>query len=191
MQELDLYIDARLQLFRNYDSVSELSTAAHAIPNGSPVQSTPSSSGAALKSVSEMIAMDLPPPYITNLLLDTYLQSVHWFMIVFHEPTFKIELEELITTGFMPPHRLSFLVLVLLVLAIGAKYASNDANLKHFPDLDWNSLHSKLISKVEEKCFPRFLTKLILSLCKFVFYLGLITSTTANPNAHLSCSALP
>ena len=77
-------------------------------------------------------------------------------MMVLHEPTFRAELEDLSSTGFIQSHRLPFLVLVLLVLAISAKYASNNTSSKHAPEFGWLSLHSKLISKVEEKFFHVF-----------------------------------
>ena len=103
-----------------------------------------------------MIAMDLPPQHIAHYLLDTYMQSVHWFMLVFHEPRFRAELDGILTTGILQPHRLPFLVLALLVLAIGAKYGSENPKSQRFPGIDWRSLHCKLISKVEEKFFNVF-----------------------------------
>ena len=100
--------------------------------------------------------MDLPPRRIAHYLLDTYVKSVHWFMLVIHEPRFRTELDAILATGLLQPRRLPFLVLALLVLAIGAKYASENPKSQCFPEVDWKSLHSNLLTKVEEKFFHVF-----------------------------------
>lgn len=100
--------------------------------------------------VSSLIGMDLPPRQVTNILLDSYISSVHWFMIVFHEPTLRVELDEILTSGLIQPRRLSFLILILSVLALGAKYAKESDSTQQYNGLELPSLHSKLILKVEQ-----------------------------------------
>ena len=102
-------------------------------PGGSPDQTTSAQSHETLIAVSDLIGMDLPPGEVINVLFDSYLNSVYWFMMVFHEPTFRKELEGIITTGHVQQRRLSFLILVLVILANGAKYVSAQVIQSHCP----------------------------------------------------------
>ena len=94
--------------------------------------------------------MDLPRPPITRILFDNFISSVHWFMMVFHEPSVRTELEEVLTSDFVQYRRPSFFVLVLTILAIGAKYTANDALHEESPGFDLAVLQSKLIQRIEE-----------------------------------------
>jgi hypothetical protein len=128
----------------------------NALPGGSPDQTTSAQSHETLIAVSDLIGMDLPPGEVINVLFDSYLNSVHWFMMVFHEPTFRKELEGIITTGHVQQRRLSFLILVLVILANGAKYVSAEVIQSHCPGLNLVSLQLKLMAKIEEKFLDVF-----------------------------------
>jgi len=102
--------------------------------------------------VSDLIGCELPSPAVTTMLFDIFMKSVHWFMIVFHEPTLRAELEEIMRTGHVQQSKFSLLVLVMVILAIGAKYATkDDVQSCGCPDLDLASLQSNLMRKIEEK----------------------------------------
>ncbi|OJJ50376.1 hypothetical protein ASPZODRAFT_90464 [Penicilliopsis zonata CBS 506.65] len=75
-------------------------------------------------SVREAIGFDLPPKPIADALLETYLRAVHWFMLVFHEPTFRGEYEAVVTSQrcLSGPRSRHQLLLILLVLSLGAHY---------------------------------------------------------------------
>jgi hypothetical protein len=101
--------------------------------------------------VSDLIGMDLPPREITNLLLDSYLKYVHWFIMVIHEPTIRAELDDIMTYGTVRPMRLSFLALIFVILAFGSNYVTDDDAQSLGPGFDRYSIEKKLIRKVEDK----------------------------------------
>jgi hypothetical protein len=84
------------------------------------------------------------------------MSSADWFMMVFHQPTFRAEMDEIVTSGSVPRHRLSFLILFLLTLAMGAKYVTQSDTEEHFSTLDVSVLESKLMSKIEERFLDIF-----------------------------------
>ena len=106
--------------------------------------------------LTELIGMKLPPRQIIYFLLDNYLNSVHWFVIVFHEPTLREELDQIVTSGSVQKSRLSFLTLILVILVMGAKYANHDIASQICPGFSITDLESKLIAKVEEKFLDIF-----------------------------------
>lgn len=106
--------------------------------------------------VSELIGIELPPPYVTNLLFETYVTSVHWFMIVFHEPSLRAELEKMLLSGMVSRHKLPLTLLVVTILATGAAYTSVSMAERSCPGWDLGRLRSKLIRVVEEKFLSIF-----------------------------------
>ena len=100
--------------------------------------------------------MDLPPPHITGLLLDDFLSSVHWFVLTFHEPTLRAELETVLTLGSLQPSRLPFLILVLTILLFGSKYTNKDALEELDPDFDLDRLRSRLLRTIEQNFLDIF-----------------------------------
>ncbi|KIX92430.1 uncharacterized protein Z520_11905 [Fonsecaea multimorphosa CBS 102226] len=100
--------------------------------------------------------MELPPSHVINYALESYSDSVHWFMLLFHEPSLRAELQELTATGFVRADRVSFLVLVVLVIGIGAKYSTKSEAEGICPGLDMDHLGNKLIHKVEERLLDVF-----------------------------------
>ncbi len=76
--------------------------------------------------------------------------------MVFHQPTFRAEMDEIMTSGLVSPHRLSFLMLVLLVLAMGAKYAAKNDTQEHCSTIELANIQSTLMSRVEESFLDIF-----------------------------------
>ena len=68
-----------------------------------------------------MIDLELPPKHTTDFLVETFLNSVHWFMTVFHEPTFRRNYEKIMITRAAPRRKSGFVVLLMMVLTIGCK----------------------------------------------------------------------
>ena len=144
------------QLFQKYDAVSELTTNADALPGQSPDQNSSTRNNQFLAPVSDLIGETLPAPEVINLLLETFIDSVHWFMMVFHEPTLRGELQTIVTTGQVQIHRLSFLILILVILSIGAIYVRDDLVQLRCPGQDMTRLQIRLLRKVEEKFLDVF-----------------------------------
>ena len=96
-----------------------------------------------------MIGIELPPKYVMDSLLDIYLNSVHWFMAVFHETSFQSEYDAISATGLACRRQFRFLMLLLVVLSMGARYAIAQ-NGSFFLEVDLDLLQSKFLTKVRE-----------------------------------------
>lgn len=72
-----------------------------------------------------------------NSLLDVYFYTVHWFSLVIYEPIFRQRYHDLTSTGVARFTDRPFLLLMLMVLAMGCHYARSTAHaeLRHI-DLD-------------------------------------------------------
>jgi hypothetical protein len=138
-------------MFEKYNSGSgHVQSNADAIPDGSPSQRT-FSSNVKRVSVSDLIGIDLPSRDVTNMLLDSYLKHIHWFIMVIHEPTLRAELDEITTYGTLQTTRLSFLSLILVILAFGSNYITDGDAGSLGPTFDRHNTEKTLIKKVEEK----------------------------------------
>ncbi|QMW30613.1 hypothetical protein G4B84_005994 [Aspergillus flavus NRRL3357] len=70
------------------------------------------------------IGIQLPPLQILDELVTQFFDSVDWFMMVFHEGSFRQRYASLITSAYVAGPDNNFLWLLMLVLALGAHYSS-------------------------------------------------------------------
>jgi hypothetical protein len=143
------------QLFKEHNSTARLTHTVDAIPGGSPDARSHDTGGHYL-TIQDVLGSDLPPPHVIDFCLDSYLDAVHWFMILFHEPSLRAGIQELVTTGSVRADRVSFLILVALVIAVGAKYATRREAEEKCPGFDLDSLGSRFIRKTEERLLDVF-----------------------------------
>ncbi|WJG35640.1 fungal-specific transcription factor domain-containing protein [Fusarium oxysporum Fo47] len=106
--------------------------------------------------VVDLVDMQLPPSEIASLLLDSYIHNTHWYQLVVHEPSFRLEFNEMIRCGSIPPHRFSFLILSMVVLAMGSTFANERAMNQICPGFDLKALQKKMIRKAESNFFEIF-----------------------------------
>lgn len=66
----------------------------------------------------------LPPKETLDAILGTYLKAVHWFMLLFHEPSFRLRYESLMSRGIQSRADSRFSVLLLTIWILGCKYMS-------------------------------------------------------------------
>lgn len=142
------------QLFRDHTSLGTFHHSTDAIPGGSP-EARVSEAGQYLL-ISEVLGMDLPPPQVVEFAMETYTKAVHWFMLLFHEPSLKAELDLLMATGFVRADRTSFLILAVLVIGIGLKYSTRPEAQERCPGYDAEGVGAKFIRKTEEKLLDVF-----------------------------------
>ena len=64
----------------------------------------------------ELIGVEFPPKHVADFLLDTYLESVHWFMVVFHEPSLRVDYEKIMHAKAAPKRKLGLVVLLMVIL---------------------------------------------------------------------------
>lgn len=84
------------------------------------------------------------------MLFDVYIRSVHWFMMVFHEPSLRADLQDVLRTGRAKIHQRSMLYLVLAILAIGARYAQDQDFHANGTEIDLPGLQSRFMKTFEK-----------------------------------------
>jgi hypothetical protein len=99
-----------------------LSNDTYAIP-GLPLRdgATIKDSNQQPSTVKDIVGISLPPKDVADFLLDTYQKSVHWFMTVFHEPSFRVDYERIMKNQEMLQCDLKFVTLLMMVLAMGCE----------------------------------------------------------------------
>lgn len=68
----------------------------------------------------------VPPKETLDAILGTYLKAVHWFMLLFHEPSFRLRYESLMSHGIQSRADSRFSLLLLTIWILGCKYMSED-----------------------------------------------------------------
>ncbi|KAJ9604180.1 hypothetical protein H2200_011014 [Cladophialophora chaetospira] len=138
------------QLFKEHHSTARLTHTADAIPGGSP-EARSHGGGGHYISIQDVLGSNLPPPHVIDFCLESYVDAVHWFMLLFHEPSLRAGISDLTATGFVRTDRVSFLILVGLVVAVGAKYATKSDAEERCPGFDLDELGTRFIRKTEER----------------------------------------
>jgi hypothetical protein len=92
---------------------------------------------------------EFPPKPVADFLLETYFRAVHWFMMVFHEATFRRQYESnLMGCGYNDSK--SRLLLILLVLSLGAHYTTDERFKSHCTTFDLERFRKQSLAKLEE-----------------------------------------
>jgi hypothetical protein len=76
--------------------------------------------------VYQLFEFDLPPQTTLDALLDTYLRAVHWFMLLFHELSFRRRYEGLMAHGIQSRADSRFSLFVLAIWILGCQYTSEE-----------------------------------------------------------------
>lgn len=77
-------------------------------------------------------------------------------MLVLHEPSFRKRYQELMQSRHASHSEIRFVGLVMLILAMGARYVSPESALEHTAGVDLSVLQSSLLAKVRENLFDIF-----------------------------------
>ncbi|KAK9365084.1 fungal-specific transcription factor domain-containing protein [Lipomyces kononenkoae] len=119
-----------------------------ALPGGKKPSNTLSS-----KSIQwrDIFGLSLPSKTSLDMLVEVFFQSVDWFMMVFHEESFRLRYEGLMASIHMPTTEDSNLLwLVLLVLSMGAHYLSLTVSAPE-EKLDLQLLSRSLLAGIENR----------------------------------------
>jgi hypothetical protein len=95
--------------------------------------------------------MDLPPRTITTCLLDTFSESVGWYLSLFHEPTLRVRFQQILNAGRARSDDTTFLMLVLITLATGARYVTDQQKQSYQVEFSTSALQNQLIAAIEQK----------------------------------------
>ncbi|KEF53608.1 uncharacterized protein A1O9_10583 [Exophiala aquamarina CBS 119918] len=78
-------------------------------------------------------------------------------MVLFHEPSFRTELQQILSTGYVRKDRSAFVYLAVLVIGVGARYAAGSPDAESsYQGHDLDSLGRKLIRCIELKLLEIF-----------------------------------
>ncbi|KAH9211649.1 fungal-specific transcription factor domain-containing protein [Leptodontidium sp. 2 PMI_412] len=133
------------EVFKQFSNVPLESHETGALPGGAPnLQHVDRQ-----VQVVEVVGIELPPKHVMDSLLGIYLNSVHWFMAVLDEESFQSEYNVIAVTGLASHRQFRFLMVLLVVLSMGARYA-NQQNDPVFLDVDLEGLPARLLAKVRE-----------------------------------------
>ncbi|KIX04928.1 uncharacterized protein Z518_05799 [Rhinocladiella mackenziei CBS 650.93] len=72
--------------------------------------------------------MQMPPRSVMHLLVKAYFERVHWFIFVFHEPTFMARAETLLSSASWTRQDLPVAMTILTTAAIALKCILNDTS---------------------------------------------------------------
>ncbi|KAJ5099089.1 hypothetical protein N7532_006090 [Penicillium argentinense] len=104
-----------------------------ALPGGTSVDSPYLATGQMMGKTSlssHFPGLCLPSRPVCDFLLQSYWRSVHWFMMLFYKPSFEREYRQIVDNQYVTARQKGTAVLILMVLAIGARYASDDQRSK-------------------------------------------------------------
>ncbi|KPI34413.1 uncharacterized protein AB675_3872 [Cyphellophora attinorum] len=139
------------QLFTTLDTEHGPLTGFNAIPDGlTSTVSNPLANGDLVR-LRDVMGCSLPARVVTLKLFDVFIDSVHWFMMVFHEPSLRADLEEMLNTGTFPRQKLSTIILVMVVLLIGTKYVLVDEIPPTYSSHDLSRFQAVLLEKIEAR----------------------------------------
>jgi hypothetical protein len=79
---------------------------------------------------------------------------MNWFMMIFHDPSFKQAYRQIFDNQFVTPRQEGTAVLILMVLAMGARYASDEQSSKiGLSRYELLSLQEKMLNQVRSHFF--------------------------------------
>lgn len=132
------------QLLQNHSSRP---TRSDAIPGGSSLGTT---QGNYLVPVDELVGIRLPPSAVITVLLDTYIKSCHWYITLFHEPTFRTQLAPILRTGEAHVSQKPFLLFLFALLLSGSKFCHDETIHSLCPGYDYRAAQQSWMTVIEQ-----------------------------------------
>lgn len=123
-----------------------------AIPDGTPANKLPQVQGLRTPII-ELTGIQLPSAPVTLALFDAYLQANHWYLSLFHEPSFRARLVTILQTEGILSSEKSFLLLLLAVLIIGARFSNHETLRSLDPQFNPQQFRAIWIEAVERHIF--------------------------------------
>ncbi|KAJ5836746.1 hypothetical protein N7447_002772 [Penicillium robsamsonii] len=120
------------ELFRMHNTASMVSPTetnnTSALPGGGyrPTRGPDQVNERGAPLTSHFNGLVLPSRQICDFLLQSYWKSVHWFMMIFHRSSLEKQYEDIIGKQIVTPRQNGVAVLLLMVLALGARYTSEE-----------------------------------------------------------------
>ena len=129
------------EVAENFGARSVLETPTSALPG--------SSRGPELEAVPayQLFDFGLPPKSTLDVILNTYFKSVHWFMLLFHEPMFHLRYGSLMGRGIQSRADSRSSLLLLTIWILGCQYMNQDDATRY--GLDVTSFQKAALRHVE------------------------------------------
>jgi hypothetical protein len=79
---------------------------------------------------------------------------MHWYFMLFHGPTFRTRLEAVLSTGLVSSYQRPFVLLILVVLILGARFLDTEEKERTCSGIDLDRLQKSLIAAAERWFLP-------------------------------------
>lgn len=99
--------------------------------------------------ICDILNFNLPPKPVTDFLLETYIDAVHWFMTILHERTFRLRYEQMAASQKWYKRASKQVILMLTVLSLGAQYTTQDRVRTRCSTFDLENFRHLSLTKVE------------------------------------------
>ncbi|KAK9435745.1 hypothetical protein VB005_10548 [Metarhizium brunneum] len=131
----------------------------------------------------QIVEWELPPDDVLETFVDRFFVSVDWFMMVFHEQSFRQSYARLVASQQVSYHEENFLWLSMLVLGLGAHYSSVSPSAST-AGLDLEQLSRTLLASIELR-FLQIIGCSTLEAVQICILLGSFHLFNGRPNAGL------
>jgi len=123
------------EILKTYRFSNPPSRHVDAIPDAPPHE-TPSCAGdERLVPVSEIVGVAFPSSEVCEALVQSYLDSMHWYLTVVDEDSLRARLEPIFRTGLADARQKPLVMLGLIVLVIGIDFLVDKDPVSHLVDL--------------------------------------------------------
>lgn len=104
--------------------------------------------------ISHFNGLVLPSRQICDFLLQSYWKSVHWFMMIFDRSSLEKQYEDIMGKQIVTPRQNGVAVLLLMVLALGARYTSEEQGSQiGLTEQERSLLQSNMLTQVRAHFF--------------------------------------
>ncbi|EHK46183.1 hypothetical protein TRIATDRAFT_292334 [Trichoderma atroviride IMI 206040] len=133
----------------------------------------------------DLVRVELPSDDVLDVIVKRFFLSVDWFMMVFHEESFKRRYEEFLHQQ-STYHDSDFLWICMLVIALGAHYLTLSPSSNQ-NTVNYRKLSKDLLAKIEIR-FLQIISSSTLETVQICILLGSFLLFNGRPNAGLGIS---
>lgn len=101
--------------------------------------------------ISDLVGIEFPSKALALMLYEAYLKSMSWYMVLFHEPTMRKMIEQSAASGVVRRSEMPQVLLMLIIIVIGARFATISQVQRECPSTDLPSIVEGMVRTIEEK----------------------------------------
>lgn len=109
-------------------------------------------------SILSILGEELPPSEVVDILVSSYINAMHWYVPLLHEPSFRARLNAIVRENTCSQSDRPFVLLSVCVMLMGLHFATPEGSrqITHILSMDMASLQAKLTSSVERNFLESF-----------------------------------